>query len=123
MEMIALVAEVLSLVVLVAAAICAVIWAIVRVARGGWREVSAEESDGELRWMTDDGEFFSIPSGEFTAPDSGDGPTVFYRVNVPDVPHEEPIAHDERTLRTLAIVLGAVGIIATAASFVAALTG
>lgn len=121
--MIALVSEVLSLIVLVAAAICAVIWAVLRVARGPWREVSAEESDGELRWMTDDGEFYSISAAEFDAPDSGDGPTVFYRVNLPDMPHDEPIAHDERTLRTLAIVLGAVGVVATVASFVAVLIG
>lgn len=121
--MIALVAEVLSLIVLVAAAACAVVWAILRAARGAWREASAEESEGALRWMTEDGEFFSIPADEFDAPDSGDGPTVFYRTNLPDVPHEEPVAHDERSLRTLAIVLGIVGVVATVASFVASIVG
>ena len=115
MSAFALVAELLSIVALVVAAVFAIVWATLRVARGGWREVPAESADGEVRWMTDEGEFYSVTSDEFSPAEGGDGPRLFYRVNMPDDPHREAVAHDERVLRTLAVILG---IVATVASFV-----
>ncbi|MDH6182159.1 hypothetical protein M2152_002341 [Microbacteriaceae bacterium SG_E_30_P1] len=110
------IAEVLSLVGTVGALLLGAIWLILRLGRGSWVSTAAEVVDGELRWMLPDGTVHrsTLPT-DAPAP-SGDELEIHYRTLRPDVPHREPVAHDERGLLLVTLILFGVGVVSFVAS-------
>jgi len=111
------VAELLSWVALPVAAAFALVALILRLTRGAWDVAPAVLADGELRWMAAD-TFHSSPAPHgLTDPD--EDLEIYYRTRRPEVCYLERVAHDERTMRVVALCLGIVGIIAVIVSTVA----
>ena len=122
MDAVAVIAEVLTWVGLPTAALFGVAALILRMTRGGWATAPAVVADGEFRWMADDGTFHSAPASTGHASQASDDDfMVHYRTRRPDVCYLEPVAHDERTVRVVAISLGAVGVVALVVNTVATL--
>jgi hypothetical protein len=107
-DSVAAIAEVLAWLGLITAIGFAIIGGVLRLARGAWESAPAEVTGGQLRWMSADGRFHTSPA--WSDHPVTDELTIFYRVRRPDVAHPEPIAHDERACRFVALIVAGVSV-------------
>lgn len=118
MDALATIAEVVAWISLPLAAVFIVVTLLLGAARGPWASAPAEVSGGQLRWFSADGELHTATADEYPELTQNDALVIHYRTRRPRQWHPEPVAHDERSGRIAAIILGAVGAVATVASTV-----
>lgn len=119
MDAVAAIAEVLAWVALATAALFAIMGGALRLVRGGWESSPAVVADGQLRWMSADGEFYT--SDGWPAHPSTDDFVIYYRTRRPEVAYPERVAHDERTNWVVAIVTTAIAVVGFVVSTIAPL--
>lgn len=116
------IAEVVSIVGFSGGLLVGLVWLVMRVARGRWVSAPAEIVDGELRWLSRDGTVQKLDLGGH-APEGTAELEIHYRAHRPDEPYFEAVAHDEKGLRLVTLVLLAVGVVGFVASMVLQLVG
>ncbi len=122
----ATIAEVLSIVGIVGGLMVGLLWLVFRLARGRWVAAPAEIVDDELRWMLPDGTVHSWSMEHLPMPADAAIPLeaqseagdleIHYRSRRPFEPHLEAVAHDEKALRLVTLLLLGVGVVAFVAS-------
>lgn len=121
------IAEVLSIVGLTGGLMVGLLWLVFRVARGRWVSAPAEVVDEELRWMLPDGTVHSWSTEHLALPKdaatSGADLEIFYRSHRPWEPHLERVAHDEKSLGLVTLLLLGVGVVAFVASTILGFVG
>ena len=133
MKQAATIAEVLSIVGVTAGIMVGLLWLVFRLARGRWVSAPAEIVDEELRWMLPDGTVHSWTMEPPTSPTDAAPPfaapaddadlEIHYRSHRPWQPHLEPVAHDEKALGLVTLLLLGVGVLSFVTSTVLGFVG
>ena len=122
MKQVATIAEVLSIVGILGGLMVGLLWLVFRLARGRWVAAPAEIVDDELRWMLPDGTVHSWSMEHLPVPADAATPDtdleIHYRSRRTHEPHLEAVAHDERALRLVTLLLLGVGALSFVASTV-----
>ena len=120
MESVAAVFEVLGWAGLAAAVLFGLIALVLRMVRGAWESAPAVRVDDEIRWMDSSGDFHTSSAAAHPLVNDDDA-VVFYRTGRPETWYPEKVAHDERSLRLIALCLAAVAAVAFVVSLLAQL--
>lgn len=117
---IGLLAEVFTIVGLASAAFCFAILIIMIGARGPWQKAPAAISEGQLNWLSPDGQVHSreLSDAELAIDHDHDKLEVFHRKRRSAHAHFTASAPDEKLVRILGLVFAGIGVLAVVASIV-----
>ena len=117
---IGLLAEVFTIVGLASATFCFAILFTMIGARGPWLTTPAAISEGQLNWMSPDGQVHSreLTDSELAMDHDHDRLEVFHRKRRSAHAHFTASAPDEKLVRTLGLVFAGIGVLAVVASIV-----
>ncbi|WP_309617260.1 hypothetical protein [Salinibacterium sp.] len=117
---ISLLAEVFTIVGLGCGAVCFAILLAMRLSRGPWHTVPAAINEGQLNWLSSDGDVHhrALTEAELALPHDNDSLEVFHRQRSTGNCYLKKSAPDESLVRLLGIIFAGIGALAVVASIV-----